>query len=464
LGLLGASLIWVGVADAHYPSAPTHLPWLHGAIYVLFAVQVVMFLALFGCTGLSMRGAQGAGDDGYRVTLGGYTAPFVALLAWVIGGGFSVGIGLLAAQAFGKPVLSATARGSQAPLIVPPPYVWASVATVVTIAAALVIAGRAWFRVLPQRTADAQAGVRADYPGVTEACEELDKIARFRALASLTDLAVRAVAQLALVTVAAVAVMLVVNVVLSQWLTNLNWPALIFGFSVFITAALASGLVALAVAAYRNRNLRRTVAVLWDVVTFWPRANHPLTPPSYGARTVWDIRLRLAQLVTMAEPTRVVLVAHSQGTVIAAATLLQADTGDEHYPLLTFGSPLRRLYAQSFPAYFGRQTLEVLRSWQVPRRQWINMWAYTDPIGSWIFDRCNTDLAAAQRRDVDWRLLDVASAGSMPVPGAPICGHSGFWKRSEYTAAVDALQSTVLPEGCPAPDTRATAPPTETLL
>jgi hypothetical protein len=52
----------------------------------------------------------------------------------------------------------------------------------------------------------------------------------------------------------------------------------------------------------------------------------------------------------------------------------------------------------------------------------------------------------------------------MPVPGAPICGHSGFWKRSEYTAAVETLQSTVLPEGCPTPDTRATAPPTEKLL
>jgi pimeloyl-ACP methyl ester carboxylesterase len=224
----------------------------------------------------------------------------------------------------------------------------------------------------------------------------------------------------------------------------------------------------LVVAAYRNRQLRRAVAILWDVVTFWPRANHPLTPPSYGARTVWDVRLRLAALMEMADPTRVVLVAHSQGTVIAAATLLQASTEREHYPLLTFGSPLRRLYAQNFPAYFGTEALGRLRIWQEANQQWINLWARTDPIGAWIFDDQNTDLQTAQTTDVDCRLLDVqpkdGPSGLVPDPGAPICGHSGFWTRQEYTAAVDALQSTVIPEDSAPPDSRATAPPTEELL
>jgi pimeloyl-ACP methyl ester carboxylesterase len=252
---------------------------------------------------------------------------------------------------------------------------------------------------------------------------------------------------------------------------------------VFISASLATGLVLLVVQAYRSRQLRRTVAILWDVVTFWPRANHPLTPPSYGARTVWDVRLRLAALMQMAD-TRVVLVAHSQGTVIAAATLLQANTVHEHYPLLTFGSPLRRLYAQNFSAYFGRKTLQRLRKWQQePNQQWINLWAKTDPIGAWAFNdqntftyyrdaenryvyNCdNTSLRAAQRQHIDCRLLDVqpkdGSSELLPDPGAPICDHSGFWRRPEYTAAVDALESTVLPEDTAPPDTRATAPPME---
>ena len=71
--------------------------------------------------------------------------------------------------------------------------------------------------------------------------------------------------------------------------------------------------------------------------------------------------------LTAAGDTRVVLVAHSQGTVIAAATLLQDDESTAHrVALLTFGSPLRRLYARNFPAYFGTGALPRLRQRQQP--------------------------------------------------------------------------------------------------
>jgi hypothetical protein len=496
LVLLVASLVWVAVADVPYPPAPTHLPGLHRAIYILFVVQVALLLALFASTALSMRGTRSAertrNDGGYRMTLGGFTGPFVALIGWLIGGGFSVGVGLWAAQTFGKVVLSSAAAidendhrtgilasstaafqdkiaavNADAPLIVPPPYVWAAVATAATILVAVGMGAYVWIRVVPKRTAAELSGVQADYPGAKGAGEPLTNIARARALASLTDVGVRMLAGMALAAVTAIAVMLVVNLSVPQF-DSLDWSAVMFSFSVFISASLAAGLVALVVAAYRNRQLRRAVAILWDVVTFWPRANHPLTPPSYGARTVWDVRLRLASLTAMADPTRVVLVAHSQGTVIAAATLLQASTEHEHYPLLTFGSPLRRLYAQNFPAFFGAVALGRLRMWQEANQQWINLWARTDPIGAWIFDDQNTDLQTAQTTDVDCRLLDVqpkdGPSGLVPDPGAPICGHSGFWTRQEYTAAVDALQSTVIPEHSAPPDSRATTPPTEELL
>lgn len=466
LVLLVASMIWVATADASYPPAPTHLPGLHEAIYVLFVVQVVLLLALFTVTAVSMRGTRCAQrTKGWRMTLGGFTGPFVALIGWLIGGGFSVGIGLLAAQTFGQAVLSTPAaireNASEAALIVPPPYVWASVATVATIAVAIVMGGYVYFRVVPQRTAGELASVQVDYPGLTAPHGELSGVARARALASLTDVGTRMVAGMALVAVAAIIVMMVVNLLVPQFDSARFWPEAILRFSVLTSVVLAAGLVTLAVAAYRNRQLRRAVAVLWDVVTFWPRANHPLTPPSYGARTVWDIRLRLAALTEMAGPTRVVLVAHSQGSVIVTAALLQ---GDDGYPLLTFGSPLRRLYAQNFPAYFGRETLEFLRARQQPSRQWINLWAFTDPIGAWIFDHQNTSLADAQSRYIDDRLLDVRSDDGRPAPGAPICGHSGFWMRQEYTEAVEALQSTVMPAHTMPPDDRATAAPSEESL
>jgi hypothetical protein len=469
LGMLAASLIWVGVADVSYPSAPGHLPGLHVAIYVLFVVQVVMLCALFVFTALSMRGTQTAErtkqDGGYRMTLGGFTGPFVALVGWLIGGGFSVGVGLGMAQLFGKPVLSAEApaRGNaDAPLIVPPPYVWAAVATVATIIVAIAVGAYVWLRVIPKRVDSLRSGVRADYPGVTDTNEQLTKIARARALASLTDVGARSLATMAIVAATAATVMVIVNLSVPRF-DSFNWSGWIFRFSVFISAALAAGLVVLVAAAYRNRQLRRAVAILWDVVTFWPRANHPLTPPSYGARTVWDVRLRLHGFRRAAIPA--VLVAHSQGTVIAAATLLQAHMDTEHYPLLTFGSPLRRLYAQNFPAYFGVETLQRLRHWQLlPNEQWINLWCLTDPIGAWIFNDENTDLRVAQSADIDCRLFDVPRKGSMPDPGAPICGHSGFWTRSEYEDAMEALQSTVMPEGSAPADTSATAPPAKELL
>src|SRR5205814_2198926 len=77
-------------ADVAYPPAPTHFPGLRGAIYVLLGTQIVLQLALFVFTALSMRGrrmtATSEQDEGYRPTPGRFSAPFVALIGWLIGG------------------------------------------------------------------------------------------------------------------------------------------------------------------------------------------------------------------------------------------------------------------------------------------------------------------------------------------------------------------------------------------
>jgi pimeloyl-ACP methyl ester carboxylesterase len=535
LVLLAASLIWIAVADITYPPAPTHLPGLRGAIYVLLGVQVVLLIALFVFTAWSLLGTKRTEvDDGYRMTLRGFTAPFVALTGWLIGGGLSVGVGLWTAQALGKAVLSTAAARcdtcnrartlasptesfdtrvravySDAPLIVPPPYVWASVAILFLIVAVIAAGLYVWFRIIPKRTKEQlnggkpphqRGGVLTDYPGVkiddaqlkliaagrfskidekqiskTDA-EQLAKIAKARAVASLTDVGARLLAGMALLAVAVSIAMAVLYLFIGRFDSVVDWSPAITNISVFIAASLATGLVLLVVQAFRNRQLRRVVAILWDVVTFWPRANHPLTPPSYGVRTVWDLRLRLATLRAKEKQVdpdrRVILVAHSQGTVIAAATLLQAKLDKEEYPLLTFGSPLRRLYGQNFPAYFGAEALQKLRTRQEqPDPRWINLWALTDPIGAWVFDTSfvfvategkKPDMADALKT-VDCRLLDVRQENLEegkygPDPNGPICGHSGFWTRKEYTQAVDVLQATVLPKEIPI-DTKATAPP-----
>jgi pimeloyl-ACP methyl ester carboxylesterase len=206
--------------------------------------------------------------------------------------------------------------------------------------------------------------------------------------------------------------------------------------------------------------MRRVVGVLWDVITFWPRANHPLTPPCYAERTVPELLDRL-KVLTADPDTRVVLAAHSQGTVIAAATLLQHDETRDRVALLTFGSPLRRLYARNFPAYFGTGALPRLSNRQ--KSAWINLWACSDPIGSWVIDDADRAMPEALQ-GVDYRLLDVESPtrradGTYP----PVCGHSGFWVRPEYHDAITQLETTLTPVGVET-DVSGTPQPTQAAL
>ncbi|MBI5338464.1 MAG: hypothetical protein HZB45_12355 [Mycolicibacterium rufum] len=487
--LLALSLAWLGLgSDVPAHRLPDFLPGLRGSIYALLAVQVVLLAGVFVGCALSMRGGdRSAPAPGYGMTLRGFTAAFVALLGWLIGGGISVGVGLSTALALGTVRISTAdaaeamvkrtatlanaaenfaekvhAVTMRAPLIVPPPYVWASVATLLVLLAAVVAVVRAW------RAATGtppQTPVEAAAPG-----RVLEAVRRARTAASLTDAGPALIA--GLVTLAFV-ILVVMAVLFFPDLHRFTGARYLSGgvsfIAMFVPIALVVGLVVLVVQASRNRQIRRAVAILWDVITFWPRATHPLTPPSYGGRTVWDLRTRMAALVHQPEPTRVVLVAHSQGTVIAAATLMQCTRDDERYPLLTFGAPLRRLYARNFPAYFGAAAMgDLRRQLASPEPRWINLWALTDPIGSWVFDPdpvfvqgpSSPDLSVALTT-VDCRILDVGQRdpehGDFAVdPDGAVCGHSGFWDRAEYQLAVEVLQSVVVDEDV---DAGAVAPP-----
>ncbi len=483
LGLLAASLIWVAVTKVNYLSTPPQLPGLRGAIYVMLGVQVGLLILLLLFVALC-RGSESSPPEGYTPTLGGLTAWFVALIGWLIGGGFSVGIGLLTAQFLGTPVISTAAADlcqaeptsggacvkpeagaftTNAPLIVPPPYVGTAVAIAALIFIAVVAGLFVWRRVTDKTTRGQLDEVRSDYTDEQTDPVRAEQVAQSRAWALLTDHAVQIAAVLALVSVVETAGVAVWYIIDPSWFDNpQRSSSVVIIVSVFITSSLAAGLVLLAVLAYRNRNLRRLVAVLWDITTFWPRANHPLTPPSYGGRTVYELLVRL-QTLHKETNTRVVFVAHSQGTIIAAATLLH-DNGEarEGVPLLTFGSPLRRLYARNFPAYFGPEAILRLRERQ--QSAWIDLWAHSDPIGGWVVDEQNRDPQAALEH-VDYRLLDVEPDLKMRPDGSyrPICGHSGFWVRPEYNAAINTLGDQLTPEGVKI-DTSAIAPPTAEIV
>ncbi len=117
---------------------------------------------------------------------------------------------------------------------------------------------------------------------------------------------------------------------------------------------------------YRNDTVRRSVGVIWDVGTFWPRAAHPLAPPSYAERAVPELLTRTAGLLALTEhdPRRmdgIILSGHSQGTVICTAVILQLPNRWRHRIwYFSYGCQLTRLYGRIFPAYFGPDRLPVL--------------------------------------------------------------------------------------------------------
>jgi hypothetical protein len=211
----------------------------------------------------------------------------------------------------------------------------------------------------------------------------------------------------------------------SAWLLHVQPPAAIRDIGVLIDGLVLPALMAFLYSAWSDLAKRRTIGVLWDVGTFWPRSYHPLSPPCYAERAVPELQRRMWWLHD--NGGRVTLVAHSQGAVLATAALVQTGCRPEgdHPALITFGSPVCKLYSWGFPAYIDRRLVEPLE----PRGQarlsdWRNFYYPTDPIGGPVAE----DLSRADGSLVDQRLLDPAECYyvyGQPPPSAQ--GHSGYW-------------------------------------
>ena len=220
--------------------------------------------------------------------------------------------------------------------------------------------------------------------------------------------------------------------------------------------------------AYRNPTQRRTVGIIWDLGTFWPRAVHPLAPPCYAERAIPDLIGRLQYLTGTEEEGAdqdagtVLLSCHSQGTVLGAVVLMQVETATSaRTSFLTYGCPLARLYGRFFPAYFSAQALarlgEFLRDplsddatgpdgaagpGERAGWRWRNLHRPSDPIGGAVFvehallaARVGTDTG-----DVDQPLRDPAFARPPGDPCyPPIRGHSNYFADPAFARTADAL-------------------------
>jgi hypothetical protein len=209
------------------------------------------------------------------------------------------------------------------------------------------------------------------------------------------------------------------------WQLHLQPPVLVRDIGIALAGLVLPALAAFLYSAWNDPTKRRAIGVLWDVGTFWPRSYHPLSPPCYTERAVPDLQRRMWWLHD--NGGRVVLVAHSQGAVLATAALAQPDCrppGDKP-ALITFGSPVIKLYGWAFPAYFDSALVRPLAPSDNGQPDgWRNFYYPTDPIGGPV----TRGLPEICQKQVDNELLDPADCYYVYGQAPPAAqGHSGYW-------------------------------------
>jgi hypothetical protein len=209
------------------------------------------------------------------------------------------------------------------------------------------------------------------------------------------------------------------------WRFRLEPPVVVRNVGIAVAGLVLPALMAFLYSAWSDPARRRTIGVLWDVGTFWPRSYHPLSPPCYAERAVPELQRRLWWLHDNAG--RVVLIGHSQGAVLATAALVQPGCrpADDGPALITFGSPVCKLYSWGFPGYMTGELLEPLGpAGAAQLDDWRNFYYPTDPIGGAVASK----LSEAGGQRVDTEFLDPAECYyvyGQPPPAAQ--GHSGYW-------------------------------------
>jgi pimeloyl-ACP methyl ester carboxylesterase len=212
-----------------------------------------------------------------------------------------------------------------------------------------------------------------------------------------------------------------VFVLTALWQLRIVKPEEVTGLAVvgnWVAAAGAGGTLFFLLRRSFGANERRLVGILWDVLTFWPRRFHPLAVRPYSERAVPELEHRLVHHV-QSEGRRVILSAHSQGTVLAWAALVQLpDAVTKEVALVTYGSPLRQLHAMAFPAYFNVEAFHALRTrlfddGHAPSTAWRSLYRRTDYIGKTVL------LEPAFEEEVPDPAREPATAGLPPAQQLP---------------------------------------------
>ncbi|MFD5199184.1 hypothetical protein ACFWM7_03250 [Streptomyces sp. NPDC058375] len=363
-----------------------------------------------------------------RTILHGLGGPAVAMLACALGGVMTGGVAQRVADWLDGPGTPGMGHNTD---IAGPPVLLSWQASVIPVLLLLLLVPVLVLVVRTARTARRLGPViEAEYAPEPPDEGRTRRIARIRATAALTDSA-----PWILGVVSAATLLLGAGAIAGSWHSDQVPGRAADGtgplLESFADAAQSTGswligfgfilFVAGGRRAYKDASARRTIGILWDVGTFWPRAAHPFAPPCYAERAVPDLASRMSAWTTTAPRGRLVISGHSQGSVLAASAVWQLpDATRRRVALLTYGSPLERLYGRWFPAYFGPEPLLGLHR---SVHCWRNLWRHTDPIGGPV--RICADPDPGVDRGPLKDPLAYGRTTKLPLP-EPILGHSDY--------------------------------------
>jgi hypothetical protein len=286
-----------------------------------------------------------------------------------------------------------------------------------------------------------------------------------------------------LVSLGMVVILLMLTLTLGEWVPSfghesLAWPEQVAKWAVSRgTLAFAFvGLVLVGAAIGGGEGRQRPLGLIWDLVCFLPRAAHPFAPACYAERAVpeivgrcdWWLHPREEGTPEGRRGDRIVLSAHSLGSVLAVASLFSMtkpatiEPGPTTYRLITYGSQLRAYFGRIFPELLGPRVLgttsvtsarlwstdpwrdEVgvapaaldpdadslvnrLRDVPTNRPRWRNLWRRTDYLGFPVH--------AYQPNDIDVRASELDQTGYQIVIGT----HSDYPNTPEYSETLARL-------------------------